>query len=212
VAAPDPSTDSEPRPAPVRPGAVHPAPVRPLDPVEADRALRVLVICTGNAARSVMAGFMLERLAATRGADLAVATAGTHSVDGQPMSGRTRNALVSVDGLGEFPASRHRSRQMREVDVAHADVVLAMESDHVRYVRRHHPGAADRTVTLRRLVVDLAPPPPGLTERVAALGLGELPLDPTEDVLDPAGGDDDTYVRCAAELWELCTVLVDRLW
>lgn len=181
------------------------------DPTATARPVRLLVICTGNAARSVMAGFMLERLAEMRGTDLVIATAGTHSVDGQPMSRRTRDALASVDGLGEVAVSRHRSRQVRDMDVEEADIVVAMESDHVRYVRRRHPAASDRTATLRRLAADLAPPPPLLGERVAALDLADAPLDPTEDVLDPAGGDDDTYVRCAAELWELCNQLMVRL-
>ena len=177
----------------------------------ARRSDRLLVICTGNAARSVMAGFMLEHLAEQRGSDLRVATAGTHTVDGQPMSLRTRGALASIPELGDLAVSRHRSRQMGDVDVEHSDLVVAMEADHVRYVRRRHPQAVARTATIRRLVLDLPPPPPPLAERVADLGLGEVPVDPGEDVLDPAGGDEATYVACASELWGLCKALIERI-
>jgi protein-tyrosine phosphatase len=183
--------------------------------VSTARPDRVLVICTGNAARSVMAGFMLEHLAERRagrgGNGLRIATAGTHSVDGQPMSFRTRNALASIDELGELAVSRHRSRQMGDVDVEHSDLVVAMEADHIRYVRRNHPDAAGRTATIRRLARDLAPPPASLAERVAALELAATPIDKAEDVLDPAGGDEATYIACAAELWGLCGDLIDRL-
>ena len=60
----------------------------------------LLVLCTGNAARSVMAGFMLMQLHDGRpGPPLHVVTAGTHSIDGQPMGMRTRAALIRLPEL-----------------------------------------------------------------------------------------------------------------
>jgi protein arginine phosphatase len=177
----------------------------------ASESLGLLVICTGNAARSVMAGFMLELLAEQQGRALSVATAGTHSVDGQPISPRTRAGLASIPELRDVAYMRHRSRQMVEGDIERATLVIAMEADHVRYVRNRHPRAAPRTATIRRLAEILPPGPSPLAGRVASLELDRAPLDRGEDVLDPAGGDDLRYVRCAAELWELCQVLVQRL-
>ncbi len=63
----------------------------------------LLVVCTGNAARSVMAGFMLEYLSEAGGLGLRVATAGTHAMDGRPMSMRTRAALAGIRELDEVP-------------------------------------------------------------------------------------------------------------
>jgi protein-tyrosine-phosphatase len=158
-----------------------------------------------------MGGIMLEHLADDRGLAIDVVTAGTHSVDGMPMSLRTRQALLGIDGLTGVGASGHRSRQLREADVESVDLVVAMESAHVRYIRRNHPRASERTATIRRLATDLQPGPPSLARRVARLGLGRLPIDEGEDVLDPAGGDDGTYRACAEELWVLCRALADRL-
>jgi protein-tyrosine-phosphatase len=176
--------------------------------------LVVLVVCTGNAARSVMAGYMLERLAARRGVPLEVVTAGTHALDGQPMSTRTFAALGTIPALAGVAASAHRSHQLASCDVAAADLVVAMEAGHVRFVRRHHPAAAARTGTIRRLAAELGPGPTplvGLTERLDALALAEVALSEGDDVADPAGKDDACYAACAAELWVLCGELVARL-
>ena len=152
----------------------------------------LLVLCTGNAARSVMAGFMLEHLKAVRpGTDLEIVTAGTHTIDGQPMGLRTRTALSTIPGLAGSNFSGHRSRQV--------------------HIRRRHPEAADRTASIRRLCADLPPAPPPLGDRVAALKLADVPLSDDDDVTDPAGHDADVYAGCALELWGLCQQLFTLL-
>lgn len=171
----------------------------------------LVTLCTGNAARSVMAEFMLVHWGTRFERPLEVTSAGTHVVEGQPMSMRTRAALASIPALADSGVGGHRSKQLTADQLARADLVVAMEADHVRYVRRHHPDAAPRCATLRRLCLDLHRGGEPLAARVAALGLADLPLDPTEDVADPAGGDVEVYVACAAELWLLTEHLVRRL-
>jgi protein-tyrosine phosphatase len=172
----------------------------------------LLILCTGNAARSVMAGFMLDHLKMGRSEEtLHIVTAGTLTIDGQPMGQRTRAALSGIPELANTAFGRHRSRQVHPADLERADLVVVMEADHVRFVRRQFPDSAGRTATIRRLCEDLAPPPPGLPQRVAALNLAEAPLFDEDDVIDPAGGDELQYAACAAELWSLCRKLITLL-
>ncbi len=161
----------------------------------------LVTLCTGNAARSVMAGAML------RTAPLTVVTAGTHVIEGQPMSRRTRAALEAV-GLN---ADGHRSHQVTDEDIDGSVLILAMAAEHVSYIRRKHPHAAHRTASIKRLVRDLPPGPGALADRLATLALADVEVGEWEDVEDPAGGDDDLYVSCAEELADLCARLLPLL-
>ena len=166
-------------------------------------SLRVLYVCTGNAARSVMAVTMTRH----RAPDLAVRGAGTFSIPGLPMSQRTRAALQTF-GLSD---REHRSHQLETDDCSWADVIVGFEPEHVDYIRRKHPEHAPRTATLPRLLRDLPHAPPALPDRLAGLGLHAIPVEPWEEVVDPAGGEQDVFDACARQISGLVDEFLPRL-
>ena len=136
-----------------------------------------------------------------------VSGSGTHALPGHPMSVRTRTALERL-GLAD---PTHRSSQFDETDVRRASLIVAMAPEHVEWVRRVHPEAADRTVTLKRVVRVLAATSSladaALLDRVRTLDLAGLAIEEWEEVVDPAGGEQPEFDACAQEI----DALVDQL-
>lgn len=162
--------------------------------------MRIVTLCTGNVARSVMLGYMLQTISDANAARWEVRTAGTHVTEGLAMSGRTRDALLAIEELGEHRYGSHRSHQLSEQDVAWADVVLAAEAGHVRYVRERHTLDEHRVVQLVQFVRH-APRDLDLVDQL--LVVSRHAPDATYDVTDPAGGDQQVYNACARQLWDL---------
>lgn len=134
---------------------------------------RLLYVCTGNAARSVMATVITRH----RSDLFDVAGAGTHVVEGCPMGMRTR---LSLEALG-LSDSTHRSTQLRFDNAEWADLIVTMEPGHVEYVRRVLPVHAHKTVTLRRLVKMLSEFEPATFDRATPAPPAPAPESSTSD-------------------------------
>jgi protein-tyrosine-phosphatase len=165
-----------------------------------DVEIKILTLCTGNAARSVMLGYMLTTLGDANGADWSIRSAGTHVAEGSAMSSRTRDALRRISELGEHSYGAHRGHEVTREDLNWADVVLATEAIHVLYVRRNYPDAAAKTVLFAQFLRD-APLGERFVDQVSISS--SLVPDSSFDVDDPAGLDQPAYDKCARTLWDM---------
>jgi len=150
---------------------------------------------------------MATVIARHRCPELEVRGAGTFSIPGLPMSQRTRTALANMDLADPF----HRSHQLEQADTDWADLIVGFEPEHMDYVRRKHPEAAPKTGSLPRLARDLSPGPGDLTSRVGLLDLANVASAPWEEVVDPAGGEQEVFDACIAEIAGLLDSFLPRV-
>jgi protein-tyrosine phosphatase len=149
----------------------------------------ILLLCTGNVCRSVMAQAMLS----ARAPAVSVASAGLRR-GGQspPAEVVTIMAAMGIDVAG------HRSHRVTAGDLAAADLIVGLAREHARHAVVLRPECWPRTFTLRELLrrgMVAGPRAPGepLAGWLARAGDGRSRRDllggaPGDDVPDPYGG------------------------
>lgn len=95
--------------------------------------MRVLVVCSGNICRSPMAeGLLRHRLRGDEKERMAVSSAGTLNLEGEPAD---PDAVAAAAEAG-IDISDHRSRGISAAMVREADLILVMTEEHARRVGR----------------------------------------------------------------------------
>ena len=168
----------------------------------------ILVVCTANLCRSVMAEALLARGLAASGAAGSVRSAGLLG-EGDPPPPEVISAMAAY-GLD---VAAHRSSVLRGGALSDAQLVLGMAREHVRHAVVAEPTAWPRTFTLKELVrrgQENGPGVPGesLADWLARIhdGRDRLALlgdSPDDDVPDPIGGPPGAYAATAAQLHDL---------
>jgi protein-tyrosine phosphatase len=112
-----------------------------------DAVTEILVLCTANVCRSVMAEALLSADLAVRGVPAVVSSAGMLT-EGQPPPAE----VLAVMAARGCDVTRHRSRLVSAADLARADLVIGMAREHVRHAAVLLPDSWPRAFTLTELV------------------------------------------------------------
>lgn len=87
---------------------------------------KVLVVCTGNSCRSIMAEAYMRKRFAEEGLDIEVKSAGTLGVSGMPPTPEALR-MLSLEGV---VTDNLESKSLKQESVKDADIVLVMEPMH----------------------------------------------------------------------------------
>lgn len=115
--------------------------------------MRILFVCMGNICRSPSAEGVFRHVLATQAPELAIEidSAGTHDYHvGDPPD---RRSVAAAKRRG-IDLSALRARTVAAEDFAHYDLILAMDDQNVRELRRRAPAHYHERI---RLMMDFAP-------------------------------------------------------
>lgn len=115
-----------------------------------DKPLRIIITCKGNICRSPYAETRLREL--TRGDELMleVASRGLETTPGKQAHDLTIR-FAQEQGLD---LSSHRTQSLSEHDVEQADLVLVVESNHLRKMRKSFPNYTQKLLLLPSLTLN----------------------------------------------------------
>ncbi len=145
--------------------------------------MKVLFICTGNTCRSVMAEFMVKKLAQEKGLDWEAGSCGLAAERYFQIPPGVRKALkaVGVEAVSHVPQLATREL------LAWADLALAMTQGHREALAGEFPEFERKLHVLR-----------------AYAGL------PDPDIEDPIGQPDPVYAACRDRIREALEALIAR--
>jgi protein-tyrosine phosphatase len=103
---------------------------------------RICFVCSGNICRSPSAEVVLRALVAEAGLAAAVQVDSAGIGDWHTGSDADDRAIAALRRRG-YTVRRHHARQIRPADLAEADVVVALDADHARSLRRLARGSTE---------------------------------------------------------------------
>lgn len=122
----------------------------------------ILVVCVGNICRSPMAEYLLRHKLSHK-PDMTIESAGIGALVGKPAD-PTAVELLAEQGID---ASAHRARQVTAGMLARADLILAMESKHLKHLYELAPQIRGRAFLLGKWQDDQPVPDPHRQQRPA---------------------------------------------
>ncbi len=151
----------------------------------------ILMVCSANCCRSVLAEALLKDGLAKNGIpDVKVFSRGTHALFGRPAFAGVADALKEW----KIDVSAHRARPIERNDIQEADLILVAEEGHKNFILEQFIKSEPKTFLLKEFAGD----PPD------AIGSWNIP--------DPIGMSQDACRICRDDLKQTIDRLISKLW
>lgn len=169
--------------------------------------MRILYVCTGNICRSPTAELLTTAYAAEAGRDdLTAHSAGTRAMVGY---GVEPTAALVLQQLGGDPEG-FSARRLTSAIAEDADMIITMSERHRSQVIQLAPRKMRVTFTLREAARLQEASGAHTVAELAAARTQETASGP-EDIVDPIGRDEETFVAVGTEIADLLLPLLGRL-
>jgi protein-tyrosine phosphatase len=145
---------------------------------------KVLLVCYGNIARSLMAESYLKKMVSERNLKIQVASAGLNALGLPPAK-----EVLELIGEELTDLSDRKAVQLTKDSLEEADLVLTMEEIHKKAILFYYPHVKDKVFTLKEFA--------GEKESL--------------DIKDPYGHDIKVYKACYEEIKLAINKSFDRL-
>ncbi len=147
---------------------------------------KILIVCTGNTCRSLMAEYLMRQLLEKEEwtKSIEVVSAG---VSASSLAKPTENALRVLKEIGIEPGG-HQPQQLRRGLVDEADLILVMEKIHRDWILQDYPSSREKVYLLNEFA--------GLRE---------------EEIPDPIGCSYEAYETCLNVIKSALIRVIERL-
>lgn len=145
--------------------------------------MNILFVCTGNTCRSPMAEAILNSLAKENKLDVCAFSRGTSVFLGEDVNPKAKKSLKRI-GIHDF---EHISKQITEIDMESADLVLTMTASHKMMLKSIFPKYSSKIYTL-----------------------SEKAYGKDKPISDPYGHDENVYDLCAQEIGDAIRKLIEK--
>lgn len=154
--------------------------------------MNVLFVCTGNTCRSPMAEELADDAAGrSSNIDFSFKSAGTFACEGESA---TPEAVEAMEEIG-LNIEKHRAQQFDKELAEWADVILAMEANHIEAMEAMAPDEEEKMHTLLGF----------------AAGVDGYPGETGFDIMDPYQEDIEEYRAARGQISEAVGKALDRL-
>lgn len=150
--------------------------------------LKLLLICTGNTCRSIMAQGIIEDMVKDKKLSIDVISAGINAIEGECP---TKNAVDVMNDMN-IDISSHKAKLLTKKMIDEADLIITMTEAHKKSIQKYLDNHKGKLFTLKEFANDEN-------------------INDSLDIQDPYGGNYNDYKNCLDEISKYAISAINKI-